>query len=300
MAPSSEADTPEPLGLPVGLDLDGVFRISTVGLLVWDRDGRLRHTNAAFVNMMQAPVTELIGRSWEDFTPPEFWPASERAVEQLKARGESEPYEKQYQRPDGSRWWGLFAARLVQAYWVEFVLDVTDRRHAELELAEVDRRKDVFLVTLGHELRNPLSALSNAIQIMRLTPRATTASIATCGPRARAPAVAAPSPCGCRCRGDRGWTRLNPPGGRAGDAGSAGPIDEPGQQQPDRDGADRAGGHRDGVLDQRRPLPVHQPVSQRQGAGQHQRQPAQRAPVDAAGASAHMRRNISSQQRRSR
>ncbi len=33
-----------------------------------------------------------------------------------------------------------------------------------------DRRKDEFLATLGHELRNPLAAISNALQCMELSP----------------------------------------------------------------------------------------------------------------------------------
>src|SRR5438094_633615 len=35
------------------------------------------------------------------------------------------------------------------------------------ELAERDRRKDDFLAMLAHELRNPLGAASNALQLMR-------------------------------------------------------------------------------------------------------------------------------------
>ena len=38
-------------------------------------------------------------------------------------------------------------------------------REAELALRESDRRKDRFLATLAHELRNPLAAISNAVQI---------------------------------------------------------------------------------------------------------------------------------------
>jgi PAS domain S-box-containing protein len=36
-------------------------------------------------------------------------------------------------------------------------------------LAEVDRRKDEFLATLAHELRNPLAPIKNAVQLMGLT-----------------------------------------------------------------------------------------------------------------------------------
>ncbi|WGS55165.1 ATP-binding protein (plasmid) [Paraburkholderia sp. D15] len=44
--------------------------------------------------------------------------------------------------------------------------DVTGRVRAEAELKEADRRKDVFLATLAHELRNPLAPIRNAARFM--------------------------------------------------------------------------------------------------------------------------------------
>ena len=48
------------------------------------------------------------------------------------------------------------------------VWDVTERKALELSLQDADRRKDEFLATLAHELRNPLAPLSNGLQIARL------------------------------------------------------------------------------------------------------------------------------------
>jgi CheY-like chemotaxis protein len=47
--------------------------------------------------------------------------------------------------------------------------DVTERRLADELLRDADRRKDEFLATLAHELRNPLAPIRNALQIMDLT-----------------------------------------------------------------------------------------------------------------------------------
>jgi signal transduction histidine kinase/CheY-like chemotaxis protein len=44
------------------------------------------------------------------------------------------------------------------------------RRRSELALREADRRKDEFLATLAHELRNPLAPIRNALQLMALSP----------------------------------------------------------------------------------------------------------------------------------
>jgi PAS domain S-box-containing protein len=43
-----------------------------------------------------------------------------------------------------------------------------ERRRAEDALREADRRKDEFLATLAHELRNPLAPMRNALQVMQL------------------------------------------------------------------------------------------------------------------------------------
>jgi PAS domain S-box-containing protein len=45
--------------------------------------------------------------------------------------------------------------------------DVTERRRAEEALKEADRRKDEFLATLAHELRNPLAPICNAVELLR-------------------------------------------------------------------------------------------------------------------------------------
>jgi len=47
--------------------------------------------------------------------------------------------------------------------------EVADRRAAERALREADRRKDEFLATLAHELRNPLAPLASATEILSRT-----------------------------------------------------------------------------------------------------------------------------------
>ncbi|MBI2824928.1 MAG: PAS domain S-box protein [Planctomycetia bacterium] len=49
--------------------------------------------------------------------------------------------------------------------------DITDRKQAEAALREADRRKDEFLATLAHELRNPLAPIRNSLHILRMTAR---------------------------------------------------------------------------------------------------------------------------------
>jgi len=67
---------------------------------------------------------------------------------------------------------GTDSRRVAIIFW-----DITARKQSERqlraqtqELAEADRRKDEFLAILGHELRNPLAPLLNAVQILKLQP----------------------------------------------------------------------------------------------------------------------------------
>ncbi len=46
-------------------------------------------------------------------------------------------------------------------------MDLTDRKRAEAALKEADRRKDEFIATLAHELRNPLAPIRNGLAVLR-------------------------------------------------------------------------------------------------------------------------------------
>ena len=46
--------------------------------------------------------------------------------------------------------------------------DITGHKEAEAALKEADRRKDEFLATLAHELRNPLAPVRNAVEVLRM------------------------------------------------------------------------------------------------------------------------------------
>jgi len=54
--------------------------------------------------------------------------------------------------------------------------DVTERKRAEDALLQADRRKDEFLATLAHELRNPLAPIRHAARISK-SPQATPAQV---------------------------------------------------------------------------------------------------------------------------
>jgi PAS domain S-box-containing protein len=79
--------------------------------------------------------------------------------------------EHRVRRHDGE--WRTFAVRAVPIFaeaavreWVGVHTDISDRLHAEELLRDANRRKDVFLATLSHELRNPLAPIRNAARLL--------------------------------------------------------------------------------------------------------------------------------------
>ncbi|HTU66764.1 MAG TPA: ATP-binding protein [Steroidobacteraceae bacterium] len=50
--------------------------------------------------------------------------------------------------------------------WAGINLDISRLKNTERALIEADRRKDEFLATLAHELRNPLAPIRNAVRIL--------------------------------------------------------------------------------------------------------------------------------------
>jgi two-component system CheB/CheR fusion protein len=84
-----------------------------------------------------------------------------------------EPFEVEYRirHADGTHHWMWEQGRGVyddgKLVAIEgFITDVTARKQAEEELREADRRKDQFLAMLGHELRNPLTAIISSAEFL--------------------------------------------------------------------------------------------------------------------------------------
>ncbi|MET0985495.1 MAG: ATP-binding protein [Steroidobacteraceae bacterium] len=82
-------------------------------------------------------------------------------------------YEHRVVRVDGSLGWTFSRAipildadgEIVE--WFGMASDITARKELEASLRDADRRKDEFLATLAHELRNPLAPIRNSVQLLR-------------------------------------------------------------------------------------------------------------------------------------
>jgi PAS domain S-box-containing protein len=101
-----------------------------------------------------------------------------------RAMGGEETYDLEFRVfwPDGTVHWILGKGKVLNedgrpVRLVGVALDITGRKETEEALKDAHRRKDEFLALLGHELRNPLAPIRNALQIMKL-PGTDAASVA--------------------------------------------------------------------------------------------------------------------------
>jgi PAS domain S-box-containing protein len=117
--------------------------IESIGVLFFDSNGRYLDANDAFLRMTgtERSALERGELSADHVTLPEWMPRTRQAFAELRETGRLSPYEKELVRPDGSRWWGLFAgARISDDECVAFVVDVTARKQAEAALSDSEAR----------------------------------------------------------------------------------------------------------------------------------------------------------------
>ncbi|MGH7958089.1 MAG: PAS domain-containing sensor histidine kinase [Opitutaceae bacterium] len=139
------------------------MEIETVGIIFFDTSGSITDANDAFLQMSGYTREDLRNGlvRWDAMTPPEWMPHSLRAVAEFKALGRTIPYEREYLRKDGSRWWALFSAtRLDDDEGVEFIIDITKRKAADEEL----RRHRNHLEIRVQERTAALDAVNGALR----------------------------------------------------------------------------------------------------------------------------------------
>ncbi len=142
--------------------------------LAWIKDlrGRYVYANDAVGKAFGVPQAELYGKS-DDEVFPAGTAARFRGNDRRVLAGGVQVVETLTQ-PDGSVHHSLVSKFPIPGPDGEpaliggMAIDITDRVRAEEALREADRRKDEFLATLAHELRNPLAPIRNALEIMRL------------------------------------------------------------------------------------------------------------------------------------
>ena len=118
-------------------------------------------------------ASEIIGQHFSTFYPPEVaatgWPELELRHALRDGRFEDEGWRV---RKDGSRFWAsvvitaLHDASGRHRGFAKVTRDLTERRRVTA-LEDEGRRVTNFLAMLGHELRNPLAPISNALELLK-------------------------------------------------------------------------------------------------------------------------------------
>jgi PAS domain S-box-containing protein len=169
--------------------LQSTFEQASEAILVCDNEGRIiRASHRAATLAGQYPV----GRLFTEVFPLELAPSVRMryggalgvvrpSLYDLTNVDPDSPQEASVVRCDGTRIYLLFSCRQLQrepdleriGYTVALT-DISVRKRLEEELKQrveelkvVDRRKDDFLATLAHELRNPLAPIRNAAAILQ-------------------------------------------------------------------------------------------------------------------------------------
>ena len=130
-----------------------------IGIFIWEFEGRILEANDAFLRIVGYDRENLVSdrMRWTDLTPPEWLDRHERRwTPELRMTGSLQPFEKEYFRKDGSRVPVLVGAASFEEngnQGVAFVLDLTERKRAEAEAGESERRYRELQTELAHASR---------------------------------------------------------------------------------------------------------------------------------------------------
>ncbi|SAK74268.1 PAS/PAC sensor hybrid histidine kinase [Caballeronia temeraria] len=140
--------------------LTPVVRQGRIAELRWD------YLNEAAAQLFNQTAAVVIGSSTM-YVRPTGWDANVllARLAPLAERPGREAFDVRVQGANGEQWFQVVAASLGGSV-VAWCGDVTPRVRAEQALSEADRRKDEFLATLAHELRNPLAPIRQVAEIL--------------------------------------------------------------------------------------------------------------------------------------
>ena len=123
--------------------LQRMVNIPKVGVVTFDYAANILHANDAFLQILaySREEFEALQLTWRDFTPPEHKEVSQQFWTSLQDTGQSGPYEQEYYCKDGSKiWLMLVASDLDDGTFVEFAIDIGDRKMAEEALYQSEAR----------------------------------------------------------------------------------------------------------------------------------------------------------------
>ncbi|HKY90781.1 MAG TPA: PAS domain S-box protein [Nevskiaceae bacterium] len=151
-----------------------VESVQDYAIFLLDPQGRVMTWNIGAQKTKGYRTDEILGQHFSVFYPDDVvasgWPARELEIALRDGRVEDEGWRL---RKDGSRFWASVVITALHDQdgnhfgFAKVTRDLTDRRRIGM-LEDEGRRITTFLAMLGHELRNPLAPISNALSIMQV------------------------------------------------------------------------------------------------------------------------------------
>ncbi len=156
-------------------ELDTIYQRTPVGMWLGDRECRFLRVNEVLAGVNGYPVEAHIGKTVRELVPgvaDVIEPYYRRVVETGEPEIGFEVVGHTPSQPGVERTWVVTYLPLhgsdgeVMAV-SGLVLELTLQKQAEKALLDADMRKDEFLATLAHELRNPLAPIRSGVAVLR-------------------------------------------------------------------------------------------------------------------------------------
>ncbi|MDP1551224.1 MAG: PAS domain S-box protein [Nitrosomonas sp.] len=146
------------------------------GVWICDSGGRNIYASPSFLKLVGLTQDQYSNFGWSTVLHPDDAESTLSAWQECIRTGGMWDIEHRFRGADGQ--WHPILARGVPVrdkngnikHWAGINLDITGQKKTEALLRESDRRKDEFLAMLGHELRNPLTPISNVAQVLSSSP----------------------------------------------------------------------------------------------------------------------------------
>jgi PAS domain S-box-containing protein len=144
------------------------------GIWVADHEGRNSYASDSFLNLLGITQEECTQGLWADRHLPEEYAPTLEAWNECVRKGEPWSREHWFRGQDGEYHPVLSRGVPIRDHegkvtaWVGINLDISQMKAAEEGLREADRRKDEFLATLAHELRNPLAPICSSVELLSM------------------------------------------------------------------------------------------------------------------------------------
>ena len=140
----------------------------------FDKNGRFLYSNKSHSDLLQLLPQEIVGKNFFDLEfPPQLADKLHKQIQQVFETKMRIKDETSFTRPDGHRgcYEYIFSPVIGEDGEVELIAgssrDITEHQQNEKALQEADRRKDIFMATLAHELRNPLAPIRSGLELIR-------------------------------------------------------------------------------------------------------------------------------------